>query len=132
MVKLYPSFEQYALESSKSLESLPVPVVKLAGETSALSIPIITIIGVEASTQVAAKALRPLGGLFMSYSNSGSIGGRSNRGGGCCSRYWLCSSSNEDKVLLFNSGRVTLSAHNSTRKCAHKVGYLNYEQWLPL
>eukprot|EP00904_Undaria_pinnatifida_P002702 jgi/Undpi1/12432/HiC_scaffold_5.g02103.m1 len=45
--RLYSNFGEYALESSKSLSSLPVPIVKSVGQRSALSIPIITIIGVQ-------------------------------------------------------------------------------------
>ena len=48
-MKHYRSFAEYALESSESkgLSSLPVPVVKFVGRESALSLPVITIIGVQ-------------------------------------------------------------------------------------
>eukprot|EP00904_Undaria_pinnatifida_P000340 jgi/Undpi1/10306/HiC_scaffold_28.g12757.m1 len=47
LLKQYSSFAKYALEGSKSTSSLPVPLVKPIGQKSAVSIPIITIIGVQ-------------------------------------------------------------------------------------
>lgn len=49
MTKRYSSFTEYALECSTSevVSSLPVPVVKQIGQESAVSIPVITIIGTQ-------------------------------------------------------------------------------------
>lgn len=48
-MKHYSNFTEYVLESSsrEGLSSLPVPVVQPVGQESALSIPVITIIGVQ-------------------------------------------------------------------------------------
>ncbi|CAN0455113.1 unnamed protein product [Ectocarpus sp. 12 AP-2014] len=47
LLKQYTSFAKYALESSNSSEPLPLPLVAPIGERSLLSIPLITIIGVQ-------------------------------------------------------------------------------------
>lgn len=47
MLKWYTSFAEYALESSKSTEPTPLPLVTPLGQRSLMSIPFITIIGVQ-------------------------------------------------------------------------------------
>lgn len=42
MLKLYPSFAKYALESSNTTEDLPLPLVAPIGEKLLMSIPLIT------------------------------------------------------------------------------------------
>ena len=48
-MKRYSSFAEYVLERPKGGASLPVPLVKRAGQNFSLSIPIVTIIGVQVS-----------------------------------------------------------------------------------
>lgn len=50
LMKPYTSFAEYALESSKSTEPLPLPLVTPLGQMSLMSIPLITIIGVQVIT----------------------------------------------------------------------------------
>lgn len=47
LLKPYTSFAEYALESSKSTEPFPLPLVTPLGQRSLMSIPLITIIGVQ-------------------------------------------------------------------------------------
>lgn len=47
LLKPYTSFAEYALETSKSSEPLPLPLVTPLGQRSLMSIPLITIIGVQ-------------------------------------------------------------------------------------
>ena len=47
LVRPYSSFAKYALESSKGTESLPLPLVAPIGQRFLMSIPLITIIGVQ-------------------------------------------------------------------------------------
>ncbi|CAM9754238.1 unnamed protein product [Scytosiphon promiscuus] len=47
MLKLYTSFAKYALESSNTTDNLPLPLATPIGEKFLMSIPLITIIGVQ-------------------------------------------------------------------------------------